>query len=263
VPAGLAARRAALAAALAAAGLPVVVQDSAEREMRPQGVAVGVLDLTAALLAPEPAGLERLRAAAAARTEPGTTWVALPLLPGITPAGAALDPWLAAVAAMRPAALLLCEPELAPADRRRLAETAGEERYEAIFHGAAPGAREVARAAARRGLPLGPARPPLAAVSPRAARNRALAGTLAEAGDLWLRLGRGEPEGEALLAAARHLDATPLDVAALAREGNLSVVDWLSDPARRLIEESALGAPAALLGELRAAWAASDGGEAP
>lgn len=262
VPAALAAERAALAAALAAAGMSVLAQDVVGAEIRPAGVAVGVLDLTAALLAPA-TGLDRIRAAAPARAGAALTWVALPLLAGVTPTGAALDPWLDAIVELRPDALLLPAPELGPADRRRLAEAAGEERYEAIFHGPPVDARAVARAAARRGLPLVAGRPPLPAAAPRAARNRQLAAALAEAGDLWLRLGRSEPEGEALLAAARHLDATALDLAALAREGNLGVVDWLSASARRLIEESLGPAPAATLDALRTAWTADEEGGAP
>ncbi len=89
---------------------------------------------------------------------------------------------------------------------------------------------------ARRGAPrpraLRAAAPDVRRATPRGARNRELAAALAEAGDLWLRLGRSEPEGEALLAAARHVDATSLDLAALAREGNLGIVDWLSPVAR-------------------------------
>ncbi len=251
VPAGLAAGRAALTAALAAAGMPVLAQEIAGPGADAAGAQLRAIDLTAALLAPGDEGLEWLRATAPAA---GIAWAVLPLLPGVTPAGTALEPWLDALAALAPAALLLPVPELAPADRRRLAETVGEAHYEEVFHGSPPAEREVARAAARRGLELFARRPPVPGATPRGARNRELAAALAEAGDLWLRLGRSEPEGEALLAAARHVDATSLDLAALAREGNLGIVDWLSGAGRRLIEETLAATPARGLEALHADW---------
>ena len=263
VPNGLEGERDALAGALAAAGMPVLAQATSASSLPEAGAGIVALDLTAALLAPAGSGLERLRAQPARPRAGGELWVVLPLLPGVTPALPQLEPWLDAVAALAPGALLLPTPELTPVDRRRLADAAGEERYEAIFHGAAPVERAVARAAARRGLALFPRRPKSAAAPPRGARNRELAAALAEAGELWLRLGRSEPEGQALLAAARHLDSTALDVAALAREGNLGVVDWLSADARRLVAECAASGTSPGVARLRAAWLAEEGSGPP
>jgi hypothetical protein len=144
-------------------------------------------------------------------------------------------------------------PELTPSDRRQLAERAGEERFEAIFHGDTPSEHEFARAATAAGLEPWLARPRVD-LPPRRARNRELATLLAEAGDLLVRLGGGEAEGIALLAAARHLEATPLDVAALAREGNLAVLSWLPASARELVEAHVAESRVERLDELRTLW---------
>ena len=77
---------------------------------------------------------------------------------------------------------------------------------------------------------------------------------LAEAGDLAIRVDRAEAEGSALLAAARHLEASPLDVAALAREGNLAVLSWMAAPARALIESHVATGHVERLERLRAEW---------
>ena len=93
------------------------------------------------------------------------------------------------------------------------------------------------------------------AVLPREARSDAAAVchvTLAEAGDLWLRLGRPEGEGASLLAAARHVETTPLDLASLAREGNLGVVGWLSPLARSLVDRRVAEGRTTMVDELRA-----------
>jgi hypothetical protein len=129
---------------------------------------------------------------------------------------------------------------LEPVERRRLADLAGEERWDAIFHGEPVRESVFAKAAAAAGLETLPARPEIS-MPPRAARNRELATALAEAGELWLRLGRSEAEGEAILAASRRIPGEALDFAALAREKNLAVVDWLSPVARTLIEERLTG----------------------
>jgi hypothetical protein len=180
----------------------------------------------------------------------------VPLVAGLLEGDGERARWLGRLAELRAAAAVGVALALAPAERRRLAERTGEARWSAIFHGAAPSERGFARAAAAAGVAPLPPRPEVG-LPPRAARNRSLATALAEAGELWLRLGRGEAEGEALLAGARRLASAPLDFAALGREGNLAVVDWLAPRARRLIEEELSGAR----GE-RAALGAEWSGEA-
>jgi hypothetical protein len=177
----------------------------------------------------------------------------LPLLPGITAEAESWRPWLAALGRAGRRAVVGLAPDLTPSDRRRLAERAGEASYEGIFHGDAPSESAFARAAAAAGLEPWLARPEVD-LSPRRARNRELATVLAEAGDLAIRLGRAEAEGSALLAAARHLEASPLDVAALAREGNLAVLSWMAAPARRMVEAQVDRGRIERLEELRAQW---------
>lgn len=176
-----------------------------------------------------------------------------PLLPGLSGDVESWRPWLAALGRAGRRAVVGLAPELTPPDRRQLAERAGDERFEAIFHGEAPSEQEFARAASAAGLEPWLARPHID-LAPRRARNREIATLLAEAGDLLVRLGSGEAEGAALLAAARHLEATPLDVAALAREGNLAVLSWLSTAARELVEAQVAQGRVERLEELRAAW---------
>ena len=165
----------------------------------------------------------------------------------------------AGLAAVQPLRLYLT-----PADRRRLAEWGGGAAYHALFHRPAPDERAFARAAAAHGLapillrPL--PRPPLATAA--VAGNRRLAGLLAVAGELWLRLGRPESQGQGYFRAARWTDATPYDVASLAREGNLAVVEAVDEASRALIEAAlaaGAGRPVAPIDELMSDYAAAGG----
>jgi hypothetical protein len=256
VPPELVAARESLVRELGEAGVPVVAQVHAGPGAWGTAAPIVALDLVASILAPAPLGLGELRSLAALPRAAARLWVVVPLVPGLPAFGGEAAAWFDALAALRPEAVVGSVPQLAPTDRRSLAEASPEELYEAIFHAEAASGRDFARRVAAAGLPAFPSRPATPAASPRTARNRELAATLAEAGELWLGLGRAEPEGEALLAAARHLESTPLDLAALAREANLGVVDWLSPVARRLVEERAGGGESTTLAALRAEWLA-------
>ena len=210
-------------------GGAALVQIDGEEALEPTATGTRVVDLLAQLLVRDPSPLAGL---------PGGVAAVLPLLPGLSSEAEAWRPWLAALAAHGRRQVCGVAVELTPPDRRRLSELSGEEAWEAIFHGEAPSEREFARAAARAGLDPFPVRPEVA-LAPRRRRNRELATRLAEAGDLWLRLRLPEADGQALLAAARHAEATALDLASLAREGNLGVVSWLSPVARELVVEQA------------------------
>lgn len=241
-----------LAAELDAEGhLPAVQLHAGQREAG--GAAVALLDPTSLLLRgggvpappfapPRPAACDLV--------------ALVPLLPGLFDEGG-LEQLLDALAALAPSALVGVTPRLTPLDRRRLVEALGEERFEAVFHGRAPEEREVARGAARRGIRCLPARPSSLGLAPRAARNRELASALVEAGELWLRLGRSEGEGVALLAAARRVEELALDVGALALERNLPVLDFLSATGRRVVGEAATGEPG-LLAALRSEWCGAE-----
>ena len=179
-----------------------------------------------------------------------------PLLPGITD-----DPGLWERACERLAASgLRCLQALVPAfgagDRRRLAQGLQEGAFEALFHRRhrePPPERDFARTAHRHGLapflPRPLPRPPLLR-----AENRRIAGLLALAAELWLRLGRPVEQAQSLFRAARWLDATSYDVDALNREGNLAVVTALDPLARRAVAEASGGGEPALVGELLAEY---------
>ncbi|MEO7795452.1 MAG: hypothetical protein ABIV06_11835, partial [Thermoanaerobaculia bacterium] len=187
-------------------------------------------------------------------------------LPVLTSSPASWAELLQRAASRRPLAVVGVAPELTPLDRRKLVERLGEVHFEAVHHSLTEeGAgrrleRDFSAAVARAGLPPFVERP-LAELPPRLARNRTLATLLAECGELWLRVGRSEAEGAALLAAARHLESAAvagLDLAALSREGNLAHLGFLSPLALSVIDSAAgsagraPGGPSALLAELRA-----------
>jgi hypothetical protein len=146
--------------------------------------------------------------------------------------------------------------ELSPTERRRVVDVAGERGFEALFHGEAPAERSFAGAVHRSGL-VGHFERPLPAGPARLRHNRRLAGTLAAAGDLWLRLERAEPQGQAFYRTARWVDREAHDLIALAREGNLSVVSWLDAASRSVIEEVARTGESTLVAELRREYAGS------
>ncbi len=259
VPAGRAAERDALAAQLLAAGTPVLVQLLAGGEdlgipaasgmtaegggTAESGVAVGrgagldmsgavfVVDLLPALLAGELGVLERVPAWAMA------VW---PLLAGITDELALWQEGCRRLAAAGVRCVQAVAPVLGPGDRRLLAAGRDEQAFEGLFHRQAPAERDFARVAHRHGMtplvarPL--PRPPLLR-----AENRRVAGLLAYAGDLWLRVGRPVEQAQSLFRAARFWDATTHDVGALVRDGNLAVLTALDPLARELSAAAASG----------------------
>jgi hypothetical protein len=242
-------RRLRLAGELRSAGMPVAAHvDPAAGGGSVDAFDFRVIDLLATWLDAEADPL-RVGALSGERL-----WVVVPLIAGLTPEGGALNPWLEALASLAPSAVLTVAPELKPADRRRLSDRLGDAAFEVVFHGQPPAEKDFARALAERDLGVHVARPRLDGLPPRAVRNRALASALAECGELWLKLERSESEGVGLLAAARHLDGHHLDVAAVAREGNLALLEFLGPLSRRVVEETVEVLPGGLLRELRALW---------
>ncbi len=241
-------------AALARSGSVVLDQHRAGAASSPVAPALAVADLLVPLLEKDLAAFDAIA--------PGSL-VLMPLLPGLSDDPASWSNLLARLAPRGPSAVLGVTPELAPLDRRRLVERLGEASFEAVHHGAPPAAR-LARAfacsVAAAGLSPFWERPTLP-VPPRAARNRELAAALATAGELWLALGRSEGEGEALLAAARHVDGSSLDLGALAREGQLALLAILSPLARQVVDQLVRNGRSSLLAELRAEFLAGEPGE--
>jgi hypothetical protein len=261
VPERLAGWRDALAERALALGTPVLVQLLPGDPTRlprlpppPPGEigAVVVIDLLAALL---PGGALQddrllplsLTAASAA------VW---PLLPGITDDPELWERSCERLAATGLACLQATVPAFGPGDRRRLAQGQPEGAFAALFHRQhrqPPAEREFARAAHRHGLAPFLSRP-LPGPPRGRSENRRIAGQLALAGELWLRLGRPVEQAQSLFRAARWLDATTYDAGALSREGNLGVVTALDSLARHAVAEAAAGAEPSLLGELMAEY---------
>ncbi len=238
---------------LIAARVPVLDQFSSGDDSTAEPGATPVADLLHVLLEGNLAAIDEL---------PEQAWIVLPLLPVFSDRSATWDEVLRRVAPRNPLAVVGVAPALSPLDRRKLVDRLGEEHFEAVHHSAVTeGAdrrleRRFAAAVALAGLPAFLERPP-AQLPPRLARNRALATLLAECGELWLRVGRSEAEGSALLAAARHFESAAvagLDLAALSREGNLAHLGFLSPLALSVIASAA--GHAQLLAELRSEYIA-------
>lgn len=221
-----AAARDELARARLADGTPVLVQLLPGEATAAEG-AVAVLDPLPALLAGDLDALARPAGASAA------VW---PLVPGLTDDPALWEEGCARLAAAGVSTVQAVALALAPADRRRLAAGAGEAAYEALFHREPPPERGFARVAGRHGLapflerPL--PRPPVLGIE-----GRRLAGALALAAEVARRLGRPDAEAESSARAARFVDRSRYDLAAIAREGNLGVLGWLEGTARGIVEE--------------------------
>jgi hypothetical protein len=266
VPEPLAAWRDALAERALAAGTPVLVQLLPGDETRLSGPAAGeaaavvVVDLLAALLpGGEPADSADAADAAGAGAVAGVAAAVWPLLPGITDDPALWERSCQRLAAAGLECLQAVVPALGPGDRRRLAQGQPDGAFSALFHrqqGQPSAERDFARTAHRHGLapfltrPL--PHPPLAR-----RENRRIAGQLALAAELWLRLGRPVERAQSLFRAARWLDDTTYDAGSLSREGNLGVVMALDPLARRAVEEAAAGGEPAILGELMAEYLGS------
>jgi hypothetical protein len=249
VPPRLATARTDLAAALLAAGTPVLVEQR-HAEVLPAG-AVGVIDLLPDLLADDLSALGEVESGSAA------VW---PLIAGITDSA---ELWERACVVLAAAGVSVLQPltlELSPVDRRRLADRCPHVSFERLFHAQPPAERSFSRVARRHGLRPFLERPLPAGGLLSLALNRRSAAALALAGELWLRLGRDEAGGQALLAAARRVDLLPHDLCVLAREGNLGLLDWLGVRGRAVVEECLLGPEVPTVDRLLAEYLA---GEAP
>jgi hypothetical protein len=218
VDAGGAAERGALVDALVARGIPVLVQlapgELLDSTAWPDTVAV---DLLETLLARD---LERLESV------PSGSIAVWPLIAALTEDDTLWEDGCRRLRAAGVACVHALALELDPADRRRLAgdQHAGEI-YSRLVHGRATGERRFAAVAARHGLGVFYRRRDAGADRKR--RNDALAELLALAGELALRLDRGEVLGQQLFRASRWVEDSATDVRALAIEGNLEIVESL------------------------------------
>jgi hypothetical protein len=153
----------------------------------------------------------------------------------------------AGVRSVQPLAL-----DLEPADKRRLVERAGEESFDALFHGGLPSERLFSKLATDHGFrPFLPR--PLPPVGARR-ENRRLAEQLASAGEVWLRVGRSESGGQGLYRSARGVDRESHDLSALCREGNLGVFTWLDPLSSQVITDFVKTGSSTLVQELEAEY---------
>ena len=242
VPPTLAGLRDAVAGACLEAGAPVLLQLRPGEAATVEGC-LPVYDLTESLLEQTLESLRGLPRRAAA------LWS---LVADLTDGEALRRKGLERLAAGGIACVRGLALQLDPADRRRLAALGDEETFHRLFHGEPPSEREFARAAHAMGLSPFVDRPLPA--SPRLAANRRLGELMALVGELWLRLGRPEAQGQIFYRAARWIDRSEHDLAALCREGNLPVVSWLDDRSRQVIEEYVARGESLLLRELEAEY---------
>ena len=153
--------------------------------------------------------------------------------------------------------------DLAPADRRWLAgDGDDEQRFARLFHSPPPSERDFAVRAHAFGFepflprPLGGRPRDWPAWVPA---QRRLGETLALVAELWLRLGRPVNRGQAFYRAMRYVDRCRHDLCALAREGNLGILEWLDDESRAVVEDVIATGESRLLATLRGQYLAQGG----
>ena len=228
-----------LAAGLAEAGTPVLVQLRPGETCGAAQVRV-VYDLLDPLLSGE---IERFT------TLPSGAVAAWPMVPGISDNE---EIWEEGLLLLRSVGVTCVQPvivDIAPRDRRVLAEGREDHVFDALFHGSQPSERAFVREAVRLGLAFQVERRPTGR-SHRVESNRRIAAELAWAGELWLRLGRTVSGGQALFRAARGAESTSQDLVALARENNLVVMGWLDANSLHVVREIVEEGRASLLQEL-------------
>jgi hypothetical protein len=243
VAAAAIAERDAWLTALAARGVPALVQ-LLPGDVAPAAdlsTAVTVFDPLPALVVGD---LERATAA------PAGSAVVWPLIAGISDHrelfAAACQAWRDQGVAVVQVQRLEPSPEV----RRRLASSLPEEQWDAVFHRPPPSERDLVRIASAHGFTPVLPRPPAPARPARRVANRALAADLLWATELWLRLDRPPGRAAELVRVARRLEVLPHDVVALAREGNLGVLDWLGSEEETLLAGWCASGRLALLDEL-------------
>jgi hypothetical protein len=222
-----------VAAAQGDRGTPVLYQLLPGQVPPSELVGTAVYDLLPALLDARRGDAGALDSLASLPVGSTAIW---PLIAGISD-----DParWREGCEALASAGVAVCQPlvlHLKPRQRRRLAEQLDEDAFSALFHRSAPSERDFAVSAAQAGLcpflPRPLPRPPF-----QHPQNRRMAAELALIGELWHRLGHTGSRGAAFYRASRWLDATTYDVAALAREGNLEVIEPLDAASRQAVRE--------------------------
>ena len=216
--------------------IPVLVQLRPGDALPPAGAQV-IYDLLDPLLRGEVEELSGLPEGSAA------VW---PLLPGLTDHPEAWEEGMTWLRAAKVRCVQPMVPELTPTIRRQLAERYGDQAFDALFHREPPSERGFAISADRFDLGVFFERPATGS-NPRQEGNRQLAAKLALAGELWHRLDKPVAAGQGLLRASRGAENSHHDLAGLARENNLKVLDWLDAHSLELMRQEVAAGHSALL----------------
>lgn len=233
--------------ALTSARVPSLVQllpgESPGWDPASTGVST-VIDLTGPLIDGDLARLDAV---------PAGAWTLWPLVPGISDDASTIRDGCRRLAARDAGVVQPLAVEIAPVLAQRLAAGRPAAVFDALFHGAPSSERDFAAVAGAHGLSVWPERPDTGDTE-RLRINRRLAAALASTAELWLRLERPQAAGQALYRAARGVESTALDLVAVARDGNLRVLDFVDDRAAEVLEAAVAGEEPKLLRELRAAY---------
>ncbi|REJ77122.1 MAG: hypothetical protein DWQ36_17895 [Acidobacteria bacterium] len=194
-----------------------------------------VRDLTEVLLPPWPAGEGAAGALAAALDAEGQSlrggWALVPILAGITAPDVEAIGGLLRGAGAR--GVLAVAPRLDPTQRRRLSEATGDA-YEALFHRPAVDLDAALDQLESLGLSTLPTRP-LPPAPERLRQRREGAGLLMTVAELQRRRGAVPSRVQELVRSALWLERNDLDLPGSLREGNLRLVEQVSDEARALL----------------------------
>jgi hypothetical protein len=222
----LAAARDDLARKLLDQGVALLVQLRPGEKTEVKGVTI-VFDLIEPLLRGEVQQINELEAG---------SQVVWPLISGLTDHPESWEEGLELLRSRQVGVVQALVPELSPPVRRQLAERYGDQAFDALFHGDTPSERRFAQAVSALGLGIFINRP-LTGLSLRQQSNRQIAAKLALAGELWHRMEKPIAAGQGLLRAARGAESSQHDLAALVRENNLKVMDWLDVPSFDMIRQ--------------------------
>ena len=166
-----------------------------------------------------------------------------PLLSGLSDDEEQVEQGLAALAALRPRAVIAVVPELSPATRRLLSERLGDLAFGSVFHGQRSDPRRFAAACRQAGLEFLPGREGrTAGRRPGDSLEQRAASELGLIADLWGDVYESESRAQEFYRAARWFEETSYDLRSLLRDGNLGVVPWMDPEIESVARELAEGA---------------------
>ena len=173
---------------------------------------------------------------------PPASIFAWPLVPGLTDVESRVVSGLGRLSECGARAVIPIVPDLSPGGRRRLADRCGDAVFETVFHGGRADPRDFAASCRKVGLDFLPQRPATPVDSPVSRHfERRLAAELSLIADLLIDREDSESRAQSFYRAARWLETATYDVRSLVRDGNLSIVPWMTAEIRTVTEELARG----------------------